>query len=303
MSNLQNEFLESKKLINNMYMVLTSIKNANKHFNSVAIDKLEKGVFNNIVTYNNEVLEIYQMQIQLLNEEFKGLKSNNTESIIQLDLYKDGKIICNIYESDPNISETELQTPFKKVMGFLMEIGDYSLYEKLLDRINFNIEYQNTNVINSLEIYNKVKAFNEDWTIGNYSIDISDLLKDSNSLYYWASKGIINSFDCDILYGNTGIYSGSISVNILKDKSIADVEITTNDIELSICDFNNKYFIEFIEEITKSNFICEIIKDAGSSKELSLKTYINFDEVPKKLYEILQFLSLMDHFKVAETIY
>ncbi len=302
MSYFKNEFLESKRLINHMYMVVNSIKKSNNHFHSVLIDKLEESIFNNITTYNKEVFEIYQMEIQLLNEEFQGRKSNNTKSIIQIDLYKDGKIICNIYEADPNLSECELQTPFMKVMEFLKESGDYPLYEQLLDRINLNIEYHNTNAINSFDIYDRVKEFKEDWTIGNYSISISDLLKDCNSLYYWASEGILNSFNCDIYYGEEDLYSGSISVNILKDNSIVEVEITTNDIKLTINDVNNKYFIEFIEEITKSNFICEIIKDVGSSKELSLKTYINFDEVPKKLYEILQFLSLMDHFTVHESL-
>lgn len=302
MSYFKNEFLESKRLINHMYMVVNSIKKSNNHFHSVLIDKLEESIFNNITTYNKEVFEIYQMEIQLLNEEFQGRKSNNTKSIIQIDLYKDGKIICNIYEADPNLSECELQTPFMKVMEFLKESGDYPLYEQLLDRINLNIEYHNTNAINSFDIYDRVKEFKEDWTIGNYSISISDLLKDCNSLYYWASEGILNSFNCDIYYGEEGLYSGCISVNILKDNSIVEVEITTNDIKLTINDVNNKYFIEFIEEITKSNFICEIIKDVGSSKELSLKTYINFDEVPKKLYEILQFLSLMDHFTVHESL-
>ncbi|MGK4468476.1 hypothetical protein [Mammaliicoccus sciuri] len=302
MSYFKNEFLESKRLINHMYMVVNSIKKSNNHFHSVLIDKLEESIFNNITTYNKEVFEIYQMEIQLLNEEFQGRKSNNTKSIIQIDLYKDGKIICNIYEADPNLSECELQTPFMKVMEFLKESGDYPLYEQLLDRINLNIEYHNTNAINSFDIYDRVNEFKEDWTIGNYSISISDLLKDCNSLYYWASEGILNSFNCDIYYGEEDLYSGSISVNILKDNSIVEVEITTNDIKLTINDVNNKYFIEFIEEITKSNFICEIIKDVGSSKELSLKTYINFDEVPKKLYEILQFLSLMDHFTVHESL-
>ncbi|ORI00172.1 hypothetical protein B5723_14955 [Mammaliicoccus sciuri] len=300
MSNLQNEFLVSKKLINNMYMVLNSIERSNNHFNSVSIKKLGQNVFNNITTYNNEVFEIYQMNIQLLNNGSQGRKSNNTMSIIQIDLYKDGKIICNIYESDPNTSETELKIPFKKVIE---NAESTILYQQLLDRIDFNIEYHNTNVINSLEIYGKVKDFKEDWSIGNYSIDISDFLKDCNSLYFWASDGILNSFDCDIYYGEQGLYSGSISVNILKDNSIADVEITTNDIELTISDINNKYFIDFIEEITESNFIAEILGSAGGSNELSLKAYINFDEVPKKIYEILQLLSLMDHLKVVESIY
>lgn len=303
MSYLKNEFLESKRLINHMYMVVNSIKKSNNHFHSVLIDKLEESIFNNIATYNKEVFEIYQMEIELLNEEFQGRKSNNTKSIIQIDLYKDGKIICNIYESDPNISETELQIPFKKVIEYLIENAEYTiLYQQLLDRIDFNIEYHNTNVINSLDIYGRFQEFKENWSIGHYSIEISKLLKGSNSLYYWASKGILNTFDFDIYYGEEGLYSGSISVNILKDKSIADVEITTNDIELTISDVNNKYFIDFIEDITKSDFICEILGSAGSSKELSLKTYISIDEVPKKLYEILQFLSLMDHFTVDESL-
>lgn len=300
MKNTQKEFLQSKKLVNNLYLVLNSIKNSNNHFNSVSINKLEEDIFNNITTYNNEVFESYQMHIHLLDESFQEFKSNNTKSTIQIDLYKDGKIICNIYEADLNISEYELQKPFMKVMKFLIANADYPiLYEQLLDKINFDIKYQNTNVINSLDIYERVKHFKEEWTVGNYSIDISELLKDSKPFYYWASKGSLNSFDCDIHYGDTGLYNGSITVNVLKDKSIADVEIMTNDIELSINDVNSKYFINLIEEITKSNFICEIIKEAGSSNELSLKTYIDIDEVPNKIYEILKFLALMDHLKVA----
>jgi len=55
MSYLKNEFLESKRLINHMYMVVNSIEKSNNHFNSVLIDKLEESIFNNITTYNKEV--------------------------------------------------------------------------------------------------------------------------------------------------------------------------------------------------------------------------------------------------------
>ncbi|MGV3144166.1 hypothetical protein [Staphylococcus simulans] len=291
MSNTQNEFLKSKMLLNNMCLVLNSIKTPNKYFNEISIDKLGSNIFNNITNYNDEVFEIFQMEI-FLNEEYEGVKSNNIESYIQIDLYKDGKIICNIIDSDPYTSETELQLPFLKGIECLMETGYYPLYEKVLDRITFNIEYKKTHVINSLAMFNAVEAFNEDWTIDDYSIDISGLSQENDSLYYWARKGILNSYNCEIHYGKLGIYSGNISVNLLKDTSIGEVEITTDDIELTISDVNNKYFIDLVEEITKSNFICEKRK-----YELSLKTYVNLEEVPKKLYEILHFLSLMDKFK------